>query len=212
MNTLEKLKTYLGEIEKNNQKGKKINAILQINPDCEKEAKIIDEKIKKGKAGKLAGKIIAVKSNINVKGLIASCASKTLENYKSTFDATVIKKIKQESSLVDFLEQAKENPELLENLMSKEEAEKLSKILKEKKEKEVIVKKKFSLKSEAEDGIVRIKKILPEDKNITYLAAGRFSIEIKNKDYKDANSKLLQILQDIEKKAKQEGCIFSVEK
>ena len=124
----------------------------------------------------------------------------------------IIKKIKQESSLVDFLEQAKQEPELLENLMSKEEAEKLLKILKEKKEKEVVVKKKFSLKSEAEDGIVRIKKILPEDKNITYLAAGRFSIEIKNKDYKDANAKLQQILQDIEKKAKQEGCVFSVEK
>jgi len=124
----------------------------------------------------------------------------------------IIKKIKEESSLVEFLEQAKENPKLLENLMSKEEAEKLLKILKEKKEKEVIVKKKFSLKSEAEDGIVRIKRVLPEEQNITYLAAGRFSLEIKNKDYKDANSKLMQILQDIEKKAKQEGCVFSMEK
>ena len=35
----------------------------------------------------------------------------------------IIKKIKQESSLVDFLEQAKQEPELLENLMSKEEAD-----------------------------------------------------------------------------------------
>ncbi len=124
----------------------------------------------------------------------------------------IIKKIKQESSLVEFLEQAKQEPKLLENLMSKEETEKLLKILKEKKEKEVIVKKKFSLKSEAEDGIVRIKRVLPEDKNIIYLAAGRFSIEIKNKDYKDANAKLQQILQNIEKKAKQEGCAFSAEK
>jgi len=124
----------------------------------------------------------------------------------------IIKKIKQESSLVEFLEKVKQEPKLLDELMSGEEAEKLLKILNEKKEKEVIVKKKFSLKSEAEDGIVRIKKILPEDKNITYLAAGRFSLEIKNKDYKDANIKLQQILQDIEKKAKQEGCVFSVEK
>lgn len=100
MTTLKKLKTYLKAIEKDNQKGKKINAILQINPDCEKEARVIDEKIKKGKAGRLAGKIIAIKSNINVKNLNASCASKTLENYKSGYDASVISKIKKEDGLI----------------------------------------------------------------------------------------------------------------
>jgi len=123
-----------------------------------------------------------------------------------------IKKIKQESSLVEFLEKAKQNPELLEKLMSGEEAEKLLKILNEKKEKEVVVKKKFSLKSEAEDGVVRIKKTLPEGQEITYLAAGKFLVTIKDKNYKDANAKIVQILQDIEKKAKQEGCAFSMEK
>jgi len=97
---IEKLKKYLAEIEKNNKQGKKINAILQINPNCEKEAREIDEKIKKGKAGKLAGKIIAVKANINVKGLNASCASRTLENYKCPYDATVIEKIKKEDGLI----------------------------------------------------------------------------------------------------------------
>ena len=97
MNTLEKLQTYLAEIEKNNKKGKCINAILQLNSEAEKEAKIIDEKIKKGK---LAGKIIAVKSNINVLGLNANCASKTLENYKSPYNASVIEKIKQEDGLI----------------------------------------------------------------------------------------------------------------
>jgi len=98
--TIEKLKIYLGAIEKDNLKGKKINAILQINPEAEREAREIDEKIKKGKAGRLAGKIIAVKANINVKGLNASCASKTLENYKAGYDATVIEKIKKEDGLI----------------------------------------------------------------------------------------------------------------
>jgi len=100
MNTEQKLKKYLAEIEKNDKKGKKINAILQLNPDVLEEAKKIDEKIQKGKAGKLAGKIISVKANINVKGLNASCASKTLENYKSPYDATVIEKIKAEDGLI----------------------------------------------------------------------------------------------------------------
>jgi len=97
MTTLENLKKYLEKIKKEN---KKINAILQLNPDAEKEAKIIDEKIKKGKAGKLAGKIIAVKANICVKGLNVSCASKVLENYISPYDATVIEKIKKEDGLI----------------------------------------------------------------------------------------------------------------
>jgi len=97
ISTLQKLQTYLKEIEKNDKKGNKINAFLHLNPKAIAEAKEIDSKTKKGK---LAGKIIAVKSNINVLGLIASCASKTLENYKSTYDADVIKKIKEEDGLI----------------------------------------------------------------------------------------------------------------
>ena len=100
MKTIEKLKKYLKEIEKSDKSGKKINAFLQLNSNALNEAKIIDEKIKKGKAGKLAGQIIGVKANINVKGMIVSCASKTLENYKSPYDASVIKKIKEEDGLI----------------------------------------------------------------------------------------------------------------
>lgn len=100
MKTIEKLKKYLKEIEKNDKSGKKINAFLQLNSNAIDDAKKIDDKIKKGIAGRLAGQIIGVKSNINVLGLNASCASKTLENYESTYDATVIKKIKDEDGLI----------------------------------------------------------------------------------------------------------------
>ena len=96
MKTLSNLKQKLELIKKDN---KKINAILELRDEKEliAEAKEIDSKSKKGK---LAGKIIAVKANINVVGLNASCASKTLENYKAPYDATVIKKIKQEDGLI----------------------------------------------------------------------------------------------------------------
>lgn len=100
MNTQQKLKKYLKEIEKNDKKGKKINAFLQLNPNAFKEAKEIDDKIEKNTAGKLAGKIIAIKANINVKGMNISCASKVLENYKAPYNATVIEKIKKEDGLI----------------------------------------------------------------------------------------------------------------
>jgi aspartyl-tRNA(Asn)/glutamyl-tRNA(Gln) amidotransferase subunit A len=91
------IKNFLEIIKKNNPK---INAVLHINDNAINEAKEIDKKIKNGKAGKLAGLGFIVKSNINVQGLICNCASKTLENYKATYDATVIKKLKKEDAIV----------------------------------------------------------------------------------------------------------------
>ena len=91
------IKNFLEKIKKED---KQINSFIQINQNALKEAAEVDKKIKAKKAGKLAGLAIAVKSNINVKGLIASCASKTLANYVSTYDATVISRIKKEDGII----------------------------------------------------------------------------------------------------------------
>ena len=50
MTTFENLKKYLGNIERDNLKGKKINAVLSLKSEKEllEEARIIDDKIKKG--------------------------------------------------------------------------------------------------------------------------------------------------------------------
>ena len=94
----EKVKKYLDKIEKENGK---INAVLHLNPNALKEAREIDEKVSKtGKKGRLYGYVVGVKSNINVFGLICNCASKTLEDYKATYDATVIEKIKAEDGVI----------------------------------------------------------------------------------------------------------------
>ncbi len=79
---------------------KKINSVLELNEKAVEEARKIDERIRKGKFGKLAGLGILVKSNINVKGLHASCASLTLKDYVSGYDATVIKRIKEEGGII----------------------------------------------------------------------------------------------------------------
>lgn len=98
MKIAEKVKKYLDEIEKNDKKGKKINAFLYVNKNAVKEAEELDSK--KGKKGRLYGYVIAVKANINVKGMPISCASKVLENYYGTYDANVIEKIKKEDGLI----------------------------------------------------------------------------------------------------------------
>jgi len=91
----ENVKQFLAKIKKD-----KFNAILFVNENAIEEAKGVDKKIKKGKAGKLAGLAIVVKSCISVTSLPITCASKTLEDYKGTFDADVIKKIRAEGGVV----------------------------------------------------------------------------------------------------------------
>ena len=94
INAEQKARAYLDKIKKENGR---IKAFLHLNENIIEEAKQIDKKSIKGK---LYGKIIGIKSNINVKGMIVNCASKVLENYKSGFDASVIEKIKAEDGLI----------------------------------------------------------------------------------------------------------------
>ncbi len=78
----------------------KLNAFLEINSKAMEEAGEVDRMLKAGEAGKLAGLTIAVKSNINVKGLRATCASKTLEDYVCPYDAEVITRIRREGGII----------------------------------------------------------------------------------------------------------------
>src|SRR3989344_5529820 len=94
MKVEEKVKLYLAKIKKED---KKINSFLHLNSHVLEEARELDKKKIKGK---LYGYVFGVKSNINVKGLPANCASKVLENYIASYDASVIEKIKKEDGLI----------------------------------------------------------------------------------------------------------------
>ena len=95
----ENLQGFLERIKKENSH---INAFLELkDAEAVELAGDIDSRIEKGeKVGKLAGLVLGVKSNINVEDFHITAASKTLENYLGSYDATVIKKIKEEDGII----------------------------------------------------------------------------------------------------------------
>lgn len=123
-------------------------------------------------------------------------------------------KIKEKSSLTDFLNNCKTNPLELQKYIPKQAAEKICKILQEKKEKVVEVKRDFSLSSKKSDGISLTKANLEfckENCDISYISAGKFSIKIKAKDYKIANAEIASVLEKIQASAKEKKMDFSIE-
>jgi translation initiation factor 2 subunit 1 len=98
--------------------------------------------------------------------------------------------------------------------LSEADSKSLYSMLKDKiKEKKVTVKVELQLYSESENGIEKIKKILSVKKDhleIKYLGAPFYMVVIEDKDYKEANKKLKEVLDEITKKAKQEGCFLEI--
>ena len=126
-------------------------------------------------------------------------------------------KILEETSIFEFFEEIKRNPKVLEKYVSKEESEKIIKIIESKKEKPKEIKQAFKLSSKASNGIVLIKKIISDSCNnsnckVSYLAAGKYSISIIGEDFKKINNELNQVLDKIESLAKKDHLEFSSEK
>ena len=95
----ELIKGYFKTIdEKDNQ----IKAFLTLTKNqALEQAEKVDEKIKQGKEiNDLEGIPYALKDNMLVKGVKATAGSKILENYTASFDATVIKKLKEQGAIL----------------------------------------------------------------------------------------------------------------
>jgi aspartyl-tRNA(Asn)/glutamyl-tRNA(Gln) amidotransferase subunit A len=82
------------------EKNKELNIFLEVFSDALDEAKKADEIIKSGKGGKLTGIPIAIKDNILITGKKVSAGSKMLENYTASYDAYVIKKLKEAGAVL----------------------------------------------------------------------------------------------------------------
>ena len=91
-------KFYENYLEWVKEKNKEINGFLFFCEDLVKET--IKELKNKSKSLPLYGIPIAIKDNILVKGIKCTAGSKILENYIATYDATVIKKIKESGAVI----------------------------------------------------------------------------------------------------------------
>lgn len=124
-----------------------------------------------------------------------------------------IKEIKKEYTILEFIEEAKKNKNILENFFTKNEIEKLIPLLEEKETREKEVKKIFTLKSLSDDGINEIKTLLLQESkkaDIRYLGSSQFSITVKALDFKEANNIINSILEKININAKSKKIAFEI--
>ena len=91
------LEGYLSAIEIN----KDLNAFLEVFEDSARiQAIAVDQKIKEGKAGRLAGMVIGIKDNMCYKGHKVSAASKILFNFESLFTGTAVERLIAEDAII----------------------------------------------------------------------------------------------------------------
>lgn len=78
-----------------------LNAFVEVfMAEARAEALIVDEKIRSGTAGKLAGMIIGIKDNIAYKGHALTASSKILEGFVSLYHSTVVERLLAEDAII----------------------------------------------------------------------------------------------------------------
>lgn len=88
---------YLDNIEKQ----KDLNVFLEVFAnDAKSKAAIIDQKIKSGTAGKLAGMVISIKDIICYQDHKAQAGSKILEGFTSQISSTAVERALQEDAII----------------------------------------------------------------------------------------------------------------
>ena len=89
--------SYLDEIESN----KHLNAFIEVYTDeVLSQAKLVDEKLRNGTAGKLAGMVVGIKDNLCYKNHKVSASSKILDGFESLFTATSVQRLIDEDAII----------------------------------------------------------------------------------------------------------------
>ena len=96
-NCVEITRSYLNAITENQH----LNAFVEVyNVEALRQALVVDEKLKMGTAGKLAGMVIGIKDNLCYQNHKVSAASKILDGFESLFSATVIDRLLAEDAII----------------------------------------------------------------------------------------------------------------
>jgi translation initiation factor 2 alpha subunit (eIF-2alpha) len=127
-------------------------------------------------------------------------------------DAEKIKeKILEEfETLNSFVNEARANDKLILEYIPKKEQDSIRKIT-EKKRKNEELKQNIKIKCIEDDGIKRIKEIFDLKDNslsITYISAGNFKLKLTVEDFKQGKKRMNEILEELEKRAKENNCEF----
>lgn len=82
-------------------KNKDVNAFIDVYDQAIEEAELATKQfqVEGEKSAPLLGIPVAIKNNILIKGKRTSAASKMLENYRATYDATIISKLKKAGAI-----------------------------------------------------------------------------------------------------------------
>lgn len=92
----ENVSFFLSRIEEN----KHLNAFNFVFEECVENAKSIEEKIKAGTAGKLAGMVIAIKDVLALENKPLTCSSNILREFKSVYTSTAVQKLIDEDAII----------------------------------------------------------------------------------------------------------------
>src|ERR1700710_562985 len=91
------VKDYLIRIRSNAH----LNAFNEVfEAEALARSKVIDERIKAGAAGRLAGMVIGIKDNICYKGHKVSASSKILEGFTSIYSSTIVERLLAEDAVI----------------------------------------------------------------------------------------------------------------
>lgn len=89
--------SYLAQIQENTD----LNAFLEVFEDSAKQqAANVDQKIKNGTAGRLAGMVIGIKDNFCYANHKTSASSKILEGFESLFTGTAVQRLIDEDAII----------------------------------------------------------------------------------------------------------------
>jgi len=88
---------YLHAIEENQH----LNAFLTLFPErALAQARAVDQRLALGRAGPLAGMIVALKDALSLRGERVTCASRILENFSAVYTATAVERLIEADAIV----------------------------------------------------------------------------------------------------------------